>query len=194
MRVVYSAPTFDPLLGTAPPSSALMGKSIEAPTALTTSEKDAWERLRSDPNATLANLNPTEREEWMLKLPDGGQKHALDYDAMQQSITSFSRKGAVKHAVDATWGESPADKAKREASTDAPKSSLELAKQMVAERLAREKAEQTAKTIEEYNVCHLDLRNISDFRTFWILIVNFFFFFFFFVVEASCQDVDGDCC
>eukprot|EP01122_Echinamoeba_exundans_P012478 TRINITY_DN5221_c0_g1_i1.p1 TRINITY_DN5221_c0_g1~~TRINITY_DN5221_c0_g1_i1.p1 ORF type:complete len:416 (+),score=117.66 TRINITY_DN5221_c0_g1_i1:26-1249(+) len=153
MRVVSAAPTFDPLLGTAPLSAATMGTSLEAPTALTTSEKDAWERLRSDPNATLANLNPTEREEWMLKLPEG-QRKTLDYDMMQQSVTSFSRKGTVKHAVDTTWAESPADRAKREASTEAPKSSLELAKQMVAERLAREKAEQTAKMIEEHNSKH----------------------------------------
>lgn len=116
-------------------------------------EKDAWERLRNDPNATLASMNPTEREEWMLKLPEGSRR-VLDYDQMQQSVTSFSRKGAVKAAVDDSWAESPADRARREAASTgtAPKSSLEMAKQMVAERIAREKADQMAKVAEEYNV------------------------------------------
>lgn len=165
LKLASSSSSYDPLLGDGMVSAPIPGSSIPAQGPLSGPEKDAWEKLRSDPNATLANLNPTEREEWMLKLPEANRK-VLDYDQMQQSVSSFSRKGTIKQAVDQSWAESPADRARAASSSGAPKSSLELAKQMVAERLAKEKAEATAKIIEEHNVRPPSVCNSSDSHAF----------------------------
>lgn len=147
LRAASAAPTIDPLLG----NVSLHAETGPSSAGADLAEKDAWERLRTDPNASLTTLNPKEREEWMLKLPEG-KRQVLDYDQMQQNVLSFSRKGTSGATLDASWAESPADKARRESAGVAPKTSLELAKQMVAERLAREKAEQIAQQTAEFNV------------------------------------------
>jgi hypothetical protein len=107
-------------------------------------EGDAWAALRSNPNASLSQLAaPKMREEWMTVAPSQERKTAvLDYDTMQQSVSSFSRRGMSGPGDSSGWTATPNEPG--QPLTGVP-STAEMAKRMAiahAQEEARLKAEQ----------------------------------------------------
>jgi hypothetical protein len=107
-------------------------------------EKKQWEMLRSNTTGSI-QTGPSKREDWMTKLPET-KKVSLDFDLMQKSVTSFSRKGVDDRGDVTGWTSTPGEE------PAAPQlSALELAKQMVAERVAADKERQNREAIEKHS-------------------------------------------
>lgn len=102
-----------------------------------------WAKVRleaevGDVSAVDALLNGSDRAEWMTSLPPERVKsNKLDFDKMQQSVTTFSKRGVQRRGDTSEWTDTPADRAAREAGS-AKMTSLDMARQMAAQRFQRD--------------------------------------------------------
>lgn len=134
------------------------------PTASSSASGDtgSWARVRleaevGEVTALDKLLTGSDRAEWMTLLPpEKRESREMDFKKLQQNVTSFSKRGIERRGDTSSWTDTPADRAARE-SGDARMSSLEMAKQLAAERFKREEEQAAQATVAAFNSEHRSL-------------------------------------
>jgi len=115
-----------------------------------------WERVRleaevGDVTAVDQVLSESDRAEWMTVLPaERKEAKALDFGKMQQNVTSFSKRGVQRRGDTSSWTDTPSDRAARE-SGSATMSSLDMARQLAAQRFQREEQDEARSSAAAFN-------------------------------------------
>lgn len=103
-------------------------------------EKKEWELARRE------QLQKLERDSWMVDLPPQ-LSSSLNFDLMQKNRT-FSKRGVEDRGDSSDWTADPQTKAQR------PKTSLQMAKEMALANVAKQRDEEAAVVVKEYNEKH----------------------------------------
>jgi hypothetical protein len=142
---------FGPAMPTSDPTSEPGTKGDDAA---------VWARIRAQPDeisqvsALDSLLSGSDRAEWMTMLPaERQQSRELDFGKMQQNVTTFTKRGIQRRGDTSSWTDTPQDRADRDAGK-ARMSSLDMAKQLAAERFKKEEQIEARASVAAFNSEH----------------------------------------